>query len=254
MVVRHRVSKASKKDAAKREILRRPHKDDFHEQREHDQEQTGALRSHPRSTMPTQVRRGAPKPVGVVPVVSRTIAVVTDLSLSSRRAVDLAVELSLRSSAELVVVHCVEAIVSQYPILFTADLGTQVAAERKALDTEVERVREVFPRAHKKLLQGCAVERITAFVEESEVDLLVLGATDAAQRTLLDSVAEKVAEAARVPVLIVRAKTEWLGGVAMLDHTYSAASAALAHRRSPQLRRGPARPALQARGRSQHRR
>jgi len=241
VAVRHPVSKPSKKNAAKREILRRPHKEDFHEQREHDQQQTGALRAISDSTGPTAVRRGAPKPAGIASEVSRKIAVVTDLSLPSRRAVDLAVELSLRSSAELVVVHCVEAIVSPYPIPFTPNLDTLVAAARKALDAEVKRVREVVPAAHKKLLQGCAVERVAAFVEESEIDLLVLGATDTARRKLVDRVAEKVAESARVPVLIVRAKTEWLGGIAMLDDTCSAASAALARRRAPQLRRGPTR-------------
>jgi nucleotide-binding universal stress UspA family protein len=240
VAVRHPVSKPSKKDAAKRAILQRPHKDDFHEQREHDQQQTGALRAISGSTKPTPVRRGAPKPARVASEVSR-IAVVTDLSLSSRRAVDLAVELALRSSAELVVVHCVEAVVSPYPIPFTPDLGPLVAAARKALDAEVKRVREVVPAAHKKLLQGCAAERVTAFINERDVGLLVVGATDGARRKVLESVAEKVAESACVPVLVVRAKTEWLGGIAMLDDTYSAASAALARRRVPRLRRGPTR-------------
>jgi uncharacterized protein YeaO (DUF488 family)/nucleotide-binding universal stress UspA family protein len=228
----HPVNKSSKKDAAKREILRRPHKDDFHEQREHEQEQTGVLRSVSHSIGPTRGRRGAPKPVRVAPKVSRKIAVVTDLSLSSRRAVDLAAELSLRLRAELVVVHCVEATVPPYPVPFTPNLRTLTAAAREALDTEVKRVREVVPAAHKKLLEGCGAEPITAFLEDGEVVLLVLGTTDATGRGLLDGVAEKVAESSRVPVLIVRAKTVWLGGIPTLDEACSAAgAAALAHHR-----------------------
>jgi nucleotide-binding universal stress UspA family protein len=211
VTLRDSVGKRTKKDAANREILRRSHKDDFHEQREHDQERSGILRRTPAATKPTRGRPTASRAMGRVPGGVRKIAVATDLSLASRRAVDLAVELSIRLGAELVVVHCVEAIVPPYPIPLTLDLATLTAAARRTLDTELKRVREALPGARKKLLQGCAVERIAAFVAESEIDLLVFGTTDATRSGLLGNAAEKVTESTDVPVLVVRAKSEWLG-------------------------------------------
>ena len=209
--VRHSVSRSSQKVSAQREILRRPHKDDFHEQREHGQDQVGALRYVPHPPKEASGRRRAPQTIGVEREAIRKIAVATDLSLSSRRAVDLAIELSIRFSAELVVVHCVETTSAPYPVPLTPDVATLTAAARKTLDTELKRVREAVPTARKKLLHGSAAERISAFVEESSIDLLVFGTTAANPRGLLGTVAEMVADSTDVHVLVVRERTEWLG-------------------------------------------
>lgn len=197
--LRQSSSQASKNAAAIREILRRPHKEDFHEQREHRQKHAGILRRGSASAEPERERPSASRTDGTVTEVFRKIAVRTDFTRSARRAVDVAVELATRLSAELVVVHCVEP--SQTPEPRTPHAA---AAARKALDAELERVREAVPSAERKLLRGAAVERITAFVDESDVDLLVLAKPERrASRSLLGNAADELTRASRVAVLTV---------------------------------------------------
>lgn len=198
--LRQSPSQESKKAAAKREILRRPLKDDFHEQREHQQKHSGILRRGSATTEPEPGRLGASRTDGAVTEVFRKIAVPTDFSPSARRAVDVAVELATRLSAELVVVHCVEPSIGPTP-----EARTSHAAARKALDAELERVRGTLPSAQRRLLFGGAVERITAFVDESDIDLLVLAKPErGASRSLLGNAADEVTRASRVAVLTVR--------------------------------------------------
>ncbi len=136
----------------------------------------------------------------------KRIVAATDFSESSRRGVDLAVDLARLHGAELVLLHVIEPFIPPYPIALAPEPGTLEGAARAALETELSQVREVLPAARGELLRGSPSHELTKFAEEQGADLLVIGThgRKGPSRWILGSVAERVVRSSRAPVLTVR--------------------------------------------------
>lgn len=136
------------------------------------------------------------------------VAVATDFGASSRRAVDYAVGIAEKYGANLVIVHAVEPFIPPYPIALMPEPGTFKGVAEAELQKEAERVRLSYPRVTTDLLVGSAADRVTKFVSDQAIDLLVVGTHGrrGPSRWLLGSVAEELVRTSRVPVLTVRSE------------------------------------------------
>ncbi|MFB6203644.1 MAG: universal stress protein [Candidatus Nanohaloarchaea archaeon] len=125
----------------------------------------------------------------------------TDGSEESRRAVPHARSLAEKYDAE---VH----------VLYVVDLRVDTAGEyldtiMGEIEEEGERATESvageFDEAEEHVRRGIPHEAINEFVEEKEVDLIVMGSLGKSglERVLLGSTAEKVIRTAEVPVMTV---------------------------------------------------
>ncbi len=138
------------------------------------------------------------------------ILVPTDFGDASLRAADLAIDMARTDQASLTLVHTCELPIYTYPGMAmggTDLLTTLEGAARRALELELERVRESFPAAKALLRTGTAWEQILATIDAVRADLVVMGTHGRRGVThlLLGSVAEKIVRTSRVPVLTVRA-------------------------------------------------
>lgn len=134
-----------------------------------------------------------------------------DFSLSSRRAMSVAVDLARATNAELVLVH-----VWQVPSVMTPSIGpypgdvieSLVADDERSLAEAVTEARKLgAAQVTSRFQTGAPWERIVATLSaEPGFDLVVMGSEGrtAFQRMLLGSVAEKVLRRAPCSVLVVR--------------------------------------------------
>jgi nucleotide-binding universal stress UspA family protein len=139
------------------------------------------------------------------------IIVATDFCESSRRAVDVAVELATRFAARLTVVHVIEDVVPPYPTDGIAAIPVSVfdELERSAqaeLDGVLLSIKNRAPLVEGVLRKGQTAAEILAHAEETACDLVVVGTHGrrGPARWLLGSVAEKLVRASRAPVLTCR--------------------------------------------------
>ena len=139
------------------------------------------------------------------------IAVATDGSPHAERALDIAIDLARRYGSTLTILG-VAPLVPLYIGSTEAWVPTEIP------DTELQQYRQLVDRSVDKAksaglsavtgvcLEGVIVDEIIAHLEQSPVDLLVLGSRglSTARRLLLGSVSDAVVHHAPCPVLIVR--------------------------------------------------
>jgi nucleotide-binding universal stress UspA family protein len=135
-----------------------------------------------------------------------------DFNASSRKALDLAVELAREHDAQLTVMHAVE--VPIYPYLTQEfPMPDVVGMLERSASAELERtlagVHHRLPNARSVLKHGPAWAEILATVEDTRADLVVMGTHGrrGVTHALLGSVAEKVIRMSPVAVLTVRGAT-----------------------------------------------
>ena len=129
-----------------------------------------------------------------------------DFSKASDAALDVASQLAREQKAKLFIVHVEEAAALVEPGLFA---GVPTVAW-----TNKYRLSQTLPTATKvkfehALLFGDPATEIVGFIDENDIDLVVLGTHGATgfRRILLGSVAEAVVRKANVPVMTVKKKT-----------------------------------------------
>ncbi len=144
--------------------------------------------------------------------VFKHLLVATDFSETSEQAVQVTLELTRESGAELTVLHTAEIPSSVYAgqTFAVVDLMQPIidVAQQK-LDAFMRSVRERHPRAHGVLKLGVAWEQILAGAAEVHADLIVIGTHGrrGIAHAVLGSVAERVVRLSPVPVLTVRGRT-----------------------------------------------
>jgi nucleotide-binding universal stress UspA family protein len=145
-----------------------------------------------------------------------TIAVGTDGSESSLRAVERAAELSKETDASLVVVCAYHPMTSREQAMVTAAVGdarfrvTGTEAATTALQGAADHARAAgAPRVDSRLVEGDAVEGMLSLSKELFLDLIVVGnrGINTLSGRLLGSVASDLAQRAPCDVLIVHTTT-----------------------------------------------
>jgi nucleotide-binding universal stress UspA family protein len=138
------------------------------------------------------------------------ILVPTDFSESSRAALEVALSFAKVLDSELMLLHTWD--IPIYPYLdlvpSSADLTNAIKqAATKRLAEELERVKQVFPRAKSVLARGLPWQQILETSKQLQPDLIVMGThgRHGVNHALMGSVAEKVVRLAEVPVLTVHA-------------------------------------------------
>ena len=158
---------------------------------------------------------------GISPIVCGT-----DFSACAIGAADVAARMARKLGTTLILVHS-EEVHRLDPIL----RETIIAENRRKMDSEAERLRELDTELQTRLCSGSALDAILDVAEECNAQLLVIGAVGhgLARRLLIGSVAERVAEKSPIPTLIVRPKSRlisWLLGKGKLEvlvgHDFSA--------------------------------
>jgi len=164
-----------------------------------------------------EVVREAPCPVFTVlagdeptagPFVDHVLAPV-DLSDQSRLVADHAAELAATYEARLTLMHVVEqaAYLTVYGVdPLAPDLPNVEARAREALEEVADRVRDRVDDVHTVITTGYAARDIVDYVEEGDVDLVVMAThgRTGLKRFVIGSVAEKVVRTAPCPVFTLR--------------------------------------------------
>jgi nucleotide-binding universal stress UspA family protein len=138
------------------------------------------------------------------------ILVATDFTESAQCALDLAVEMCRKFSADLTLVHCWEAPSYSYGggLYVPVDLITPIEkGASRALEEALTELKKRIPGAKSVLRTGSAWEEILVAAAAIQADLIVVGTHGrrGLNRALLGSVAEKVVRMAEMPVLTVHA-------------------------------------------------
>jgi nucleotide-binding universal stress UspA family protein len=153
------------------------------------------------------------------------ILVAVDGSEPAYRALDIAVDLADRYSAEMVIVSVVTPVI--YPLISFAstDFPTGVppiipaaavgeylkglrAQHEKVLEEALKRAKETKPdlKDSVKLLEGRPADEIIRFAKEERFDIIVMGSRGLGgiKEIFLGSVSDRVADQAACPILIVK--------------------------------------------------
>jgi len=138
------------------------------------------------------------------------ILVPLDFGEPSRRALELAIELTQQFGAALTLVHVYEIPAMAYGGLAPTaiDLVTPIMkAAQDELDRELTEVRRRVPTTKGILRSGVPWREIVAAIEEIGADLVVMGTHGrrGLPHLVLGSVAEKIVRMSPVPVLTARA-------------------------------------------------
>lgn len=161
----------------------------------------------------------------------RPIVCGTDFSATAVEATNIAAEMARRLDVKLLLLH-VEAyrgLAAANPALFE----TVVSANRDELHREAERLRKSKVNVEEKFLCGSVFEELVNAASDAKARLIVVGAVGhgVAQRLLVGSVAERVAETSPIPSLVVRPGAKlipWLQGEhtlkVLVGYDFSAAS------------------------------
>lgn len=143
------------------------------------------------------------------PLRIRRILHATDFSAASRPAFDEALALARQYGAELLVLFVIEGRPPALGRAWTRPETYEVIARREATEAFqalVGRVNTAGVRTRAIVLTGYAAEEILKTAEAERVDLIVLGThgRSGLSRVFLGSVAQRVLQFARCPVLTVR--------------------------------------------------
>ncbi|MDI6888539.1 MAG: universal stress protein [Methanocellales archaeon] len=139
----------------------------------------------------------------------RKILIATDGSAQTKKAVEHAIELARLMSAKLYIVYVVDNIAFASIPLDMKSESMYEALHKEGLDATnsvADAASEKGVDAETVVLEGNPAEEIVDFAKNNEIGLIVLGmlGKSGLERFLLGSVAEKVARASPVPVMIVR--------------------------------------------------
>lgn len=134
----------------------------------------------------------------------------TDFSFAANAAADVAAALANKLSQPLRLLHCGAdfLVMGELPV---APPDDRAAIEQ--LEAEADRLRAAGAEVIEEFRRGAAAMEITASALENGVDLIVLGSVGKGgvlDRWLVGSVAERVAESAPVPTLVVRRSEDLL--------------------------------------------
>ena len=149
-----------------------------------------------------------------------TIAVGTDGSESSLRAVERAAEVSTATGAALVVVCAYHPLTAREQAIVTPATGdmrfrvTGKEPAQEALDTAERQARDVgATRVETRLVEGDAVEALLTLTREVFVDLIVVGnrGINTLSGRLLGSVPSDISQRAPCDVLIVHTTSSGRG-------------------------------------------
>lgn len=134
----------------------------------------------------------------------------TDFSAHAGEATHVAAELSRRYDAPLTLIHVFEPPPYALPeglVFYTAEQLSRVFTELDRLLAEARQGAEAAqpPNVDTRLLEGFAAGEITRFAAQGGFDLIVMGTHGRTgfKHFLLGSVAERVVQTARCPVLTV---------------------------------------------------
>lgn len=136
------------------------------------------------------------------------ILAATDGSTSSEKAVAVASELASKLNASLLIAHVTPVLPSTKEELITLmkeELGSPEKAGKKYLRRGKEIAAENGVKARTKLLEGSPAEELLSEAEKG-YDMMVLGSHGKGKvhEFILGSVASKILQRSRVPVLVVR--------------------------------------------------
>lgn len=145
----------------------------------------------------------------------RPIVCGTDFSATATEAVDIAAEMARRLGVSLLLLH-----VQEFRGLAVADPGLfeqVVSNNREELHREAERLRKLGTNVEGKVFSGSVFNELVDAATEANARLIVVGAVGhgIAQRLLIGSVAERVAETAAIPTLVIRPGSKlapWIRG------------------------------------------
>lgn len=141
------------------------------------------------------------------------VLVPTDFGESSRRALEIAMDLSNKYGASLTLLPVYEAPVFPYPGVgfpVTDLLTTVEQAARRAIDETLGAVRKLVPNAEGTLRLGVPSQEILKAIEETQAALVIMGTHGrrGISHALIGSVAERIVRLSPVPVLTVRGTPE----------------------------------------------
>ena len=139
------------------------------------------------------------------PTSLRPIICGTDFSDNAAHAVTAACAIATRLGAPLVLVHSLDEL-GEIPSPYRPEM---CAPAHERLRRTADELRQAGVEVEEKLLDGVPNDGIGAYAENRHARLIVLAAsgTGALGRWVLGSVAERVAESASVPTLVVRNAT-----------------------------------------------
>lgn len=140
------------------------------------------------------------------------ILVAVDGSPFAERALALAVDLSKRYGAQLLVVHVVlrrfyAVTPSEAGVLATTVFVRELESEGKKIIAKSEEFVKAAGVAYEcKLLQGVPADEIVRMAQAEKVDLIVMGSRGLTEvrAFLLGSVSDKVSHHTKCPILIVK--------------------------------------------------
>jgi len=148
------------------------------------------------------------------PINFARILFATDLSESSARALDFALDLAHVLQADIVAVHTLDK-----RMISSVEEATQVDLHDRALKQAQQKLAMITTEGGRHgvevstvLNEGTAADEILKTAEDVDADLILLATTPkgAIERALIGATAERVVREARVPVLCVPAKTQVL--------------------------------------------
>jgi nucleotide-binding universal stress UspA family protein len=139
----------------------------------------------------------------------KNICLATDLSESSLPALEVAIDVSLARHAGLTLLHVHETSAFELPAGYVENLPSELDRTYDELNRRLaqleRRARSAgVARVEKRVVQGSIVDEIIRF--SSDFDYLVLGThgRTGLERLVMGSVAQKVMERARCPVVLAR--------------------------------------------------
>jgi nucleotide-binding universal stress UspA family protein len=139
-----------------------------------------------------------------------SILLPVDFSGASSEALTLAVEMARAFDAEIILLHVWEMPAYPYQELLANSVELLTASEAAAkaqLSRTLEGLSKVWPRSRSLLKSGVAWQQVLEAIDEVSPQLVVM-ATHGRRglaHALMGSVAEKVVQGSKVPVLTVRA-------------------------------------------------
>jgi nucleotide-binding universal stress UspA family protein len=128
----------------------------------------------------------------------------TDFSRHADEAAHVAAVLATRLKGTVALAHVFET--TRYELL-SKDMYNYLRGRRQAkLRTEAQRLRKTGARVEERLLEGSPASALTEFAAETQARLIVVSSLGqiAPSRWFVGSVAERVAQMAPVPTLVVR--------------------------------------------------
>jgi nucleotide-binding universal stress UspA family protein len=156
--------------------------------------------------------------VGVRREMMKKIIVPIDGSEHSNRALDYALDLAEKYSADITLLSVAQPVVATGPMFLTQPMlppaSTAIyvkeieAAHKKILSEALKKAKErkLNIKISKKLVNGRPADKIVEIANEGNFDLIVMGSRGAGgiKEFFLGSVSDRVADEARCPVLLVK--------------------------------------------------